>query len=100
MIETVLFSLASCSSIDVVDILQRGRADVRDVEAVLQAERADEAPRVFTKINLVFKVTGKGIKEAKVARAVEMSMEKYCSVAKMIEGSVELSHSYQLIEAE
>jgi putative redox protein len=98
--EAVLFALGSCSSIDVVEILERGRQQVSDVETVLNSERAEQPPRVFTKIHLEFRVTGKGLNDNKVARAVEMSMDKYCSVAKMLETKVELSSSYQIIEAD
>lgn len=65
----------------------------------VSGERVDSVPRVFEKINLHFVVTGKGLAEKQVARAVELSMEKYCSVSLMLEKAVQITHSYQIVEA-
>jgi len=97
--EVVLMAAGGCSAIDVVSILQKGRQDVTDCEVKLTSERREEAPRLFTHINLHFIVTGKALKDAAVSRAVDLSAEKYCSVALMLEKAVNITHSYEVIEA-
>ena len=92
--EMVLMAAGSCSAVDVVSILAKARQEVTRCEVELRAERADSAPRVFTKIHLHFVVTGPRVEEKPVARAVQLSAEKYCSVARMLERSVEITHSF------
>ncbi|KJY91253.1 OsmC family protein [Pseudoalteromonas piscicida] len=96
--EMVLMSAGCCSSVDVVSILQKARQDVTDVEVKLTAERAESAPRVFTKINLHFVVKGRNVSEKHLERAVSLSAEKYCSVALMLEKAVEITHSHEVVE--
>lgn len=99
--ETVLIGLGGCASYDVVSILKKGRQDVRDVQTLLEAERAETEPKVFTRIHVKFVVTGKNLKEAQVKRAVELSAEKYCSASIMLgRGGVEITHDYEIIEAD
>jgi len=97
--ELLLMGLGGCSGIDVVMMLEKGKQDVKDCEMEINAERADGVPAVYTKINLHFKVTGTDLNEKKVARAVELSADKYCSVSKMLEKTAEMTHSYEIIEA-
>lgn len=97
--EMVLASLGSCSSVDVVSILKKARQEIVGCEVNITSERADSAPRVFTKINLHFVITGHDVAEKHVARAVSLSADKYCSVAKMLEGRVEITHSHEIISA-
>lgn len=94
--EMVLMSVGGCSAIDVVSILQKGRHDIVDCEVKLTSERRTEAPRLFTHINLHFIVTGKGLTDKAVERAVALSAEKYCSVALMLSKTVEVTHSHQV----
>lgn len=95
--ETLLLGLGGCSSFDVVDILKKGRQDISDCRCSITAERADEVPAVFTRINMHFVVSGNNLKEALVKRAVALSAEKYCSASIMLErGGVEISHSYEI----
>jgi len=89
--------MGACSSIDVVDILKTGRQNILGCEVDLTSERAAEPPRVFTKINAHFIVSGTDLNEKKVKRAVELSMEKYCSVAKMLEKAAEITSSYEIV---
>jgi putative redox protein len=97
--EMMLLGIGGCSAIDVVHILEKGRQDVTDCLVELQAERADEVPAVFTRINLHFKVSGRALREAQVKRAVELSAEKYCSGSIMMQrAGVEVSHSYEIID--
>lgn len=99
--ETVLIGLGGCASYDVVSILKKGRQDVRDVHTLLEAERAETEPKVFTRIHVKFVVSGKNLKEAQVKRAVELSAEKYCSASIMLgRGGVEITHDYQIIEVD
>ncbi|EAY1426809.1 TPA: OsmC family protein [Salmonella enterica subsp. enterica serovar Infantis] len=97
--EMVLMAAGGCSAIDVVSILQKGRQNVTNCEVKLTSERREDAPRLFTLINLHFIVTGSDLKEAAVARAVDLSAEKYCSVALMLEKAVNITHSYEVIAA-
>ncbi|MHA6308657.1 OsmC family protein [Hafnia paralvei] len=98
--EMVLMSAGGCSAIDVVSILHKGRLDVRDCEVKLTSERREEAPRLFTHINLHFIVTGKGLTDKAVERAVALSAEKYCSVALMLGQAVNITHSFETIVVE
>ncbi|NEY29050.1 OsmC family protein [Escherichia coli] len=98
--EMVLMSAGGCSAIDVVSILQKGRLDVCDCEVKLTSERREEAPRLFTHINLHFVVTGKGLTDKAVERAVALSAEKYCSVALMLGQAVNITHSFETIVVE
>ncbi|MEQ5801043.1 OsmC family protein [Halomonas sp. H10-9-1] len=97
--ELLLMGMGGCTSFDILNILEKARADVSDCVASIEAERADATPSVFTKIHVHFTVTGKGLKEKQVARAVELSAEKYCSASIMlVKGGVEVTHSYTIVE--
>ena len=96
--ELVLMGAGTCSAHDVVSILEKSRQDVADVTLRLSADRAEEHPRVFTRIRMHFVVTGSGIKPATVERAIQLSVEKYCSATKMLEGTVDVSHSFEIVE--
>ncbi len=98
--ELILMGLGGCASFDIVTILKKSRQDVTDVICQLQAERADTIPAVFTKIHLHFVITGHEVKEKQVAKAVELSAEKYCSASKMLaDGGVEITHDFEIINA-
>ncbi len=97
--EMILMGLGGCSSVDVVSILKKARQNIQDCHVDIQAERSDAIPAVFTKIHMNFVVQGSNIKEAQVKRAVELSADKYCSVAMMLgKGGVEITHSYEIQE--
>lgn len=96
--EMVLLAAGGCSAVDVVSILQKGRHAVSDCEVRLTSERAEEEPRVFTHINLHFIVSGSGLSDKAVARAVALSAEKYCSVAMMLGKGVAITHSYERVD--
>ncbi|WP_336268465.1 OsmC family protein [Vreelandella arctica] len=98
--EMLLMGMGSCTAFDILNILDKARANVTDCVAELDAERADEVPAVFTKIHVHFVVTGHALKEKQVQRAVELSAEKYCSASIMlVNGGVEITHSFEIIEA-
>jgi len=96
--EMVLMSVGGCSSVDVVSILKKTKQEFSSVDVQLTAERAETAPCVFTKINLHFVVTGKNVSEKHLERAVSLSAEKYCSVALMLDKTVEITHSHEVVE--
>ncbi|WP_419813325.1 OsmC family protein [Bacterioplanoides sp.] len=99
--EMLLLGLGGCTSFDVMSILSKQRQNVVDCVADIEAERADAVPSVFTKIHVNFTVTGHNLKESLVERAVALSAEKYCSASIMLEqGGVEMTHSYNVVEAE
>ena len=99
--EMLLVGMGGCASFDVMSMLKKSRQDVRDCRCELQAERADAVPAVFEKITMNFIVSGKGLKEAHIKRAVELSAEKYSSASIMMEkAGVEIVHAYQIEEVE
>ena len=98
--ETVLLGMGGCTAFDVLLMLQKSRQNVTDVECLLDADRADEIPAVFTRINVHFKVVGRGLSDKQVARAVSLSAEKYCSATKMLEKTAEITYSHEIIDPE
>ncbi|WP_297387062.1 OsmC family protein [Acidiferrobacter sp.] len=98
--ELVLAGMGGCTSFDVVHILRKGRADVRACSARIEAERAGEDPKVFTRMHVHFVVSGRELKEAAVERAIRLSAEKYCSVSIMLGKTAEISHSFEIVDVE
>ncbi|SMF93589.1 putative redox protein [Methylomagnum ishizawai] len=96
--ETLLIGMGGCTAFDVVHILRKGRHEVRDCEVQLEAERADTDPKVFTKIHIHFVVKGHGLTDKAVARAVELSAEKYCSASIMLGKTAAITHDYEIAE--
>ena len=96
--ELVLMGAGTCSAYDVVSILEKGRQTVEDVTVELDADRAEEPPKVFTRIHLNFIVKGRAVDPAKVARAIELSVEKYCSATAMLEKTAKVTHAFEVIE--
>ena len=97
--EMLLMGVGGCSAFDVMSILKKSRQDVTACHTELEAERADAVPAVFTKIHLHFVVSGHGLKENLVKRAVSLSAEKYCSASIMLgKAGVEITHSYEIRE--
>lgn len=98
--EMLLMGMGGCAAFDVVHILKKGRHDVRDCIAHLEAERAETDPKVFTRIHVHFKVVGKGLGEPVVKRAVELSAEKYCSASIMLGKTATITHDHEVIDIE
>ena len=96
--EMLLLGLGGCSSFDIVSMLKKGKQDLVDCEVEITAKRADTEPKVFTKIHLHFIVSGNNLSEKRVARAIELSAEKYCSASIMLGKTAEVSHDYELVE--
>jgi putative redox protein len=95
-LEMVLLGLGGCTSMDVVSMLQKMRVPLDRCETALGAERADEHPKGFTKIRIEYRFWGHGIDPRKVEKAIELSMDKYCSVSAMLGKSVPIEHSYRI----
>ena len=97
--ELVLMGLGGCTSYDVVNILTKSRQQVVDCVTELSADRAEDVPQVFERIHIHFIISGRNLDEKKVARAVSLSADKYCSASIMLErGGVQISHDYEIIE--
>ena len=97
--ELVLMGTGACTAIDVMHILRKARQPVTDCVVDLEADRAAEDPKVFTKIRMHYIVTGKGLSKAQVERAIRLSKDKYCSATKMLEATVEVSFGFEVREA-
>ena len=97
--ELVLLGTGGCTAFDVLDILKKSRQAVTDCWVELDAERAAEQPRVFTRITMRFVVTGRGLSRTAVERAVELSAEKYCSASIMLAKTAEIVREIELREA-
>lgn len=96
--EMVLVGLGGCASYDVVSILQKSRQAITGVACQVVGTRADSVPAVFTDIHLHFIITGTDIKESQVAKAVELSADKYCSVSQMLtSGGVKVTHDFEIV---
>jgi putative redox protein len=97
--EMLLLGTGGCSIYDVLSMLKKARQQVVDCRVELEAQRADAIPAVFTDINMHFVVTGVGLKDSQVKRAVELSAEKYCSASIMLGAAgVKITHSYEIVE--
>ena len=96
--ELVLTGLGACTAFDVVDILKKGRHPIAGCTVELEAERAAEVPKVFTRIHIHFVVSGRGLKPSAVERAVNLSAEKYCSATLMLRQSVAITHAFEIVD--
>lgn len=97
--ELIIMGLGGCSSMDVISILQKQKQEITDYAVEIDAERdADNTPSLFTNIHVKFIITGK-VDPKKAERAINLSMEKYCSVTKILEKTATITHSFELIEA-
>jgi len=94
--EMVLLGMGGCTAADVVHILKRARQAVTDCVVELDAERAAEVPRVFTRVHVHFIVTGNELSENQVKRAVQLSAEKYCSASLMLGKTATITHDYEI----
>ena len=97
--ELVLMGTGACSAIDVVMILRKARQPIADCEVQVEAERAAEDPKVFTRIHLHYVVTGKGLATPQVERAIKLSKEKYCSATIMLAATAAITFDYEMREA-
>lgn len=96
--ELLLMGTGGCSAYDVVGILEKGRQDIDDVEIEIEAKRAETDPKVFTKIHMHFIVKGRGVDPKRVQKALELSIDKYCSASAMMAATATLTYDFELVE--
>ena len=96
--EMLLAGTGGCSAFDVVLILKKGRHQVTGCDVSVKAERADSDPKVFTSIHLHYRVKGRQLKAEAVARAIELSKDKYCSASIMLGETAAISYDFEIIE--
>ncbi|MDI6801960.1 MAG: OsmC family protein [Thermodesulfovibrionales bacterium] len=96
--ELLLVGLGGCSGMDVASILTKKKQQVTDIEINIKGEKADTYPKKFTEIEIEFIVSGKDLSEEAVKKAIDLSMEKYCSVKATLEGTAKISYSYKLLK--
>ena len=94
--EMVLMGMGGCTAFDVVHILRKGRQEITDCVAHIDAERADQDPKVFTRIHVHFVVSGKNLNPAQVGRAIALSAEKYCSASIMLGKTAVITHDFEI----
>lgn len=97
--ELLLIGLGGCSGMDVASILQKKRQQIADIEINVKGNKAETYPKKYTDIEIEFIVKGKGVSEEAVKKAVEASMEKYCSVKATLEGTAKITWSYKIEQA-
>ena len=95
--ELILMGVGACSAFDVMTILKKSRQDVTDCRCEVDGTRAEEIPKVFTDIHLHFVVSGNDLNDKVVARAINLSAEKYCSASIMLAQVANVTHSYKLV---
>jgi putative redox protein len=96
--ELMAISLAGCTAMDVISILQKKRQEVTGFEVKVHAERADEFPKVFTHVTVEYIVTGRNVDPAAIERSIELSATKYCPAQAMLAKAVAIEHKYTIIE--
>jgi putative redox protein len=96
--ELLLMGLGGCTAFDVVLILRKGREEVTDCVVEVEAERAATDPKVFTRIHMHYRVTGRGLAPAKVERAIALSAEKYCSASAIMSKTATITHDWEVVE--
>ena len=97
--ELLLLGMGGCSAFDVMTMLKKSRQQVNDCTVEINAQRADEIPKVFTQIHAHFIITGSDLQENHIKRAIKLSAEKYCSASIMLGQMAEITHDYEIIEA-
>ncbi len=95
--ELLLIGLGGCTGMDVVSILKKKKQELEGLEIIIDGKKAEEHPKRFTDVTIEFRLKGKNLSEEAVKRAVELSMEKYCSVKATLEGETKVSFSYNII---
>jgi putative redox protein len=96
--EMLLLGLGGCTTIDVISTLKKMREEVRDCRVEISAERADDHPKVFTRIHINFVVEGSNLNEKKVSKAVSLSADKYCSASIMLGKTADVTHDFEIHE--
>ncbi len=97
--ETLLLGMGGCTAYDVVSILQKSRQDIQECTMNMTANRAEDHPRVFTDIHIHFIITGKGLSDKQVEKAINLSAEKYCSASIMLGKTAKITHDFEIQES-
>jgi putative redox protein len=97
--EMLLMGTGGCAAFDVVLILKKSRQDISDCVVEIEAERAPQEPKVFTRIHFHFILTGKKLNPQQVERAIVLSAEKYCSASIMLGKTAQLTHDFEIVES-
>lgn len=95
--EMLLLGMGGCTEFDVLNILRKGRQEVTACEVLLEAERSEQEPKVFTRIHAHFIVSGRNLSEKRVETAISLSAEKYCSASIMLGAMAKITHDYEII---
>jgi putative redox protein len=98
--EMILVGLAGCTGVDIVDILQKKRQPLQALKVKVRGKKADDFPKIYTEIEVIYLVWGEGIDPQAVERAIQLSEEKYCSVSAMLRQSAQIRTSYQILTSE
>ncbi len=96
--ELLLLGIGGCSGMDVISILKKKRQDVTSFEIGVNGKKADEYPKKFTEIDVEYIIKGRNLSDEAVKRAIDLSMEKYCSVKATLEGTVRINYTYKIIQ--
>ena len=96
--ELVLMGTGGCTAFDVLHILERGREKIDDVVVELEADRAEQDPKVFTRIHMHFVIKGRGVSREKVERAIKLSADKYCSASAMMAKTATITHDFEVVD--
>ena len=94
--EMLLMGMGGCTAIDVVNILRKGRQNLRGCEVDIEAQRADSDPKVFTRIHVHFTLSGQGLSTKQIERAIQLSAEKYCSASIMLGQMAQITHTFEI----
>ena len=98
--EMLLLGVGGCTAFDVVSILKKSRQAIVDCEVEIDSDRAEEIPKVFTRIHIHFIISGNSLDPVKVEKAVNLSADKYCSASKMLGKTAEMTHDFEIVELE
>ena len=96
--EMLLLGVGGCTAFDVVSILKKSRQAIVDCEVEIDSDRAEEIPKVFTRIHIHFIISGNSLDPVKVEKAVNLSADKYCSASKMLGKTAEMTHDFEIVE--
>jgi len=98
--EMLLLGLGGCTAFDVISILKKSRQSVVDCVIEIDSDRADEIPRVFTRIHIHFVISGKNLDRNKVKKAIDLSADKYCSASEMLGKVADITHDFEIVEVD
>jgi putative redox protein len=96
--EMLLLGMGGCTEFDVLHILRKARQEVTGCDLLLEAQRAETEPKVFTRIHAHFIVSGRNLSEKRVAKAIDLSAEKYCSASIMLGATAEITHDFEIVD--